>query len=136
VSEQNVEIVRRLYAIDTSVAGQVFRKIFPEFFHPDAEMVPPPIYPDTESSYHGVEGFLRWQQQLDEIWNDWRVEAERFFDAGDHVVAFVRVSGTAKKSQAAVGISTAHVLTLREDRVTRVEIFLDRHDALKVVGLE
>jgi ketosteroid isomerase-like protein len=64
------------------------------------------------------------------------VEAERFFDAGDHVVAFVRVSGTAKKSQAAVGISTAHVLTLREDRVTRVEIFLDRHDALKVVGLE
>ncbi len=26
----------------------------------------------------GVEGFLRFQDQLDEIWEDWRIEAEEF----------------------------------------------------------
>ena len=56
---------------------------------------------------------LRWFRQLDEIWDDWRFEAERFLDAGDRVVEFVRVSGSAKQSGAALTISTAHVLTLR-----------------------
>ena len=72
---------------------------------------------------------------MDEIWSDFRFEPERFFDVGERVVVFVRVSGAAKGSGPALAISTAHVLTLRDGRVTRTEIFLDRAEALGAVGL-
>ena len=48
---------------------------------------------------------------------------------------FVRVSGVAKQGGPAVAISAAHVLTLRDGRITRADIFLDRSDALEAAGL-
>ena len=139
MSQENVEIVRRLYSLRPDAAGVVrgdYDNAFVDNFHPDVEIVPPSSYPDTpESGDRGAEGMLRWVQQLDEIWDDWRFEAERILDAGDRVVAFVRVSGSAKQSGAALTISTAHVLTLHDGRVTRVDVFLDRPEALEAAGL-
>jgi ketosteroid isomerase-like protein len=133
VSKENVETARRAYAAATTLSDP---DVFAEYFHSDAEMVPPRIYPDTEPSYIGLEGFKRFQRQLDEIWDDWRFEAERFLDARDRVVVFARISGTGKQSRAAVVISTAHLLTWRAGRIARFEIFLDRREALKAVGLQ
>jgi ketosteroid isomerase-like protein len=48
---------------------------------------------------------------------------------------FVRTSGTARQSGAPVEISVAHVFTLQDGRITRLEVFLDRHEALEAVGL-
>jgi ketosteroid isomerase-like protein len=84
MSEENVEIVRRLYSLAPDAAAVVrgdYDEIFLDYFHPDVEVVPPAAYPDTESSYRSQEGIRRWYQQIDEIWDDWRFEAERFFDA-------------------------------------------------------
>jgi hypothetical protein len=50
-------------------------------------------------------------------------------------VVFVRVSGTAKHGGPALAISAGHVLTLRDGRITRADIFLDRSEALESVGL-
>jgi ketosteroid isomerase-like protein len=139
MSQENVELVRRLYSLRPDAAGFVrgeFDDVFLDYFHPDFELMPPSSYPDTyESAYRGLEGAHRWFRQMDEIWDDWRFEAERFFDAGNRVVVFVRVSGSAKQSGAALAISTAHVLTLRDGRVTRTDVFLDRLEALEAVGL-
>jgi ketosteroid isomerase-like protein len=138
MSQENVELVRRLYSLRPDAAGVVggdFDDVFFDYFHPDVELVPPSSYPDSESSYRGQEGVRRWYRQMDEILDDWRFEAESFFDAGNQVVVFVRVSGSAKQSGAAVAISAAHVLTLRDGSVTRADIFLDRSDALEAVGL-
>src|SRR5436190_18424969 len=99
MSEENVEVARRLYSLRPDAAGIVrgdFDDVFLDYFDPDVEIVPPLSYPDTESSYRGQEGVRRWFQQMDEIWDDWRLEAERFFDVGSRVVVFVRVSGRAK----------------------------------------
>jgi ketosteroid isomerase-like protein len=138
MSEENVEVVRRLYSLAPDAAGVVrgdYDDVFVDYFDPDFELVPPSTYPDTESSYRGQEGVRRWFQQLEEVWDDWRTESERFFDAGSQVVVFVRVSGTAKQSGAALAISAAHVLTLRDGRVTRTDVFLDRSEALEAAGL-
>ena len=56
-------------------------------------------------------------------------------DAGAQVIVFVRVTGTAKQSGAAPGTSSAHVQTLRDGRITRTDIFLDRAEALEAAGL-
>jgi len=138
MSQQNVEVVRRVYSLRLNAAGAVrgdFDDVFLDYHHPDFELVPPSTYPDTESTYRGLEGSRRWYRQMDDIWDDWRVEAERFFDADDRVVVFARVSGTAKQSGAALVISTAHVLTLRDGRLARMEVFLDRSEALEAAGL-
>ena len=138
MSQENVEIARRLYSIAPDAAGVVrgdYDDVFLDYFHPDYELVPPLAYPDTESSYRGQEGMRRWYRQIDEIWDDWRFDAERFFDAGTQVVVFVRVSGTARQSGAALAISAAHVVTLRNGRITRAEVFLDRSEALEAAGV-
>jgi ketosteroid isomerase-like protein len=138
MSEENVEIVRRIYSLAPDTAGVVrgdYDEALLDYFDPNFELVPPSSYPDTESSYRGEEGMRRWFRQMEEIWDDWRIEAERFFDAGSEVVVFVRVSGTAKQSGAALAIAAAHVLTLQDGRVTRTEVFLDRPEALEAAGL-
>ena len=73
--------------------------------------------------------------QIEEVWDDWSFEAERFFDAGTQVVVFVRVSAAAKQSGAAPAISAAHVVTIRNDRIARMDVFLDRVEALEAAGL-
>jgi ketosteroid isomerase-like protein len=138
MSQENVEIVRRLYSFSVDAAGIVrgdFDEVFLDYSHPDVEVVPPSIYPDTDVAYRGPEGVRRWFRQIDEVWDDWRFEPERFFDAGNRVVVFVRVSGTGKHGGPALTISAGHVLTLRDGRITRADIFLDRSEALEAVGL-
>jgi ketosteroid isomerase-like protein len=138
MSQENVEIVRSIYALRADAAGIVrgdYNHVLRDYFDPDFELVPPPAYPDVEPSYRGADGLRRWYAQMDEIWSDFRTEAERLFDAGSQVVVFVRVSGKAKGSGPELAISAAHVLTLRDGCVTRSEIFLNRAEALEAVGL-
>jgi ketosteroid isomerase-like protein len=138
MSQENVEVARRLYSLEIDVARAVrgdYDDLFPTYFNPDFEFVPPSTWPDAAPSYRGLEGFRRWYRLMNESWVDLRVEPERFFDAGDQVVVFVRASGRARHSGAALAISAAHVLTVRDRRLTRIDIRLDRAEALEAVGL-
>jgi ketosteroid isomerase-like protein len=138
MSQENLEVVRRLYSLLTDRGAwrrREYDDVFLECCSADYELIPPPAYPDAATSYRGLEGVHQWERLIDEIWIDWDFEAERFFDAGDEVAVFVRTSGTARQSGAAVEISAAHVVTVQDGRVTRTEVFLDRHEALDAVGL-
>jgi ketosteroid isomerase-like protein len=134
----NLALVRSIYADWTRGDFRHFADadLYTKFFHPDAEIVLPAIFPDTEPSYSGLEGFQRYQQQLAEIWDNWRLEPERFFAADDRVLVFARTSGTGRQSGVALAIPTAHLFTLRDGRVTRLEVFLDRQAALEAAGVE
>ena len=134
MSQENVELVRRAYS--AGAPGVLDERLFAETCAPDAEFVFPQAYPDTEPRYVGLSGFRRAMQEMNEIWEDLRFEAERFLDAGESVVVLVRTSGTARSSGAALEIPVAHVFDVRDRRVVRLRIFLDRHEALKAVGLE
>ena len=138
MSRENVQVVRRVYAFEADAAGIVrgdYDAVLGYYFDPDCELLPPRAYPDIEPSYRGVEGLRRWFAQMDDIWNDFHMEPERYFDAGARVVVFARVSGAAKGSGARIAISSAHLLTLRDGRITRTEIYLDRSEALEAAGL-
>jgi ketosteroid isomerase-like protein len=138
MSQENVEVVRRLYSLLTDRGAwrrREYDDVFLEYCSADYELIPPPAYPDAAKAYRGLEGVHQWERLIDEIWIDWDFEAERFFDAGDQVAVFVRTSGTARQSGAPVEISVAHILTLKDGRVTRTEVFLNRQEALEAVGL-
>jgi ketosteroid isomerase-like protein len=81
--------------------------------------------------YRGREGVKRFFAQLLEAWEEAPLmEAEELIDAGDRVVAFVRVQGRGKGSGAVVGARIAQVWTIRDEKAIRLEYFGNRAEAL------
>ena len=85
--------------------------------------------------YRGHAGVRELWAEAKRIFGDFRNVPEEIFDAGDKVVAFVRVEGVGAMSGAAVQARIAHVMTFREDKVVKVQSFEDRDEALRAAGL-
>ena len=75
-----------------------------------------------------MEGFL-------EVWDDLRMEPERFFEMGDQIVVFVHVRGTGKGSGVEVETRPAHLATVRAGKLVRLVIYPERAAALEAAGL-
>jgi uncharacterized protein len=132
VSQQNVDTVRAI--IKTFNRGDI--RGFLALCHPDIEwdlsrrLIDPEIY-------HGHEGVARFVEQQREAWEELpAMEAEDLIDAGDQVVAFLRVHGRGKGSGAPVEARIAQVWTIRDEKATRLVYYGDRTtEALSAVGL-
>jgi ketosteroid isomerase-like protein len=134
-----MERIRRSYVIYNDGHG-VRRGDYDDFyaalFNPDAELIVPQIYPDMEPVYIGIEGLKRQREHMEEIWEDLRWEPERFIEAAETVVVLLTLSGTSRQMKAGVSQPVAHVWTVRHNRVTRLEAFLDRDEGFAAAGLE
>ena len=58
-------------------------------------------------------------------WDGFRVEPAEYLDAGDHVVALGRYSGTYRATGRAMSAAFAHVWTVRDGRVVRFRQYAD-----------
>jgi ketosteroid isomerase-like protein len=130
MSEENVEIVRRGFEAWNGQDLEAVR----ECFSPDLEIDASDrvLNPDV---YKGVEGFMRMRREIGEAWDEFRVEAEEFFEAGEGVVVFVRAVGRGRSSGVEVDFRSAWRMTLRDGRVTRARLYRDRKQALEAAGL-
>jgi ketosteroid isomerase-like protein len=130
MSQQNVEIVRSLYADPRGLTGASADKVAD-----DAEFDFAAVYPDRPI-LRGIEELRRFRD--DGPWGGSPIhfEPERFFDV-DHerVLVFVRVSARGQQSGAAVEIRVAHELTIRDGRLVRFKVHEHRDQALEAVGL-
>ena len=105
-----------------------------EIAHPEIEAHDPPEMPDSAIHY-GREAVKRdWEQTL-ELFDEFTIDVERVFDAGDEVVLFLHYQGRGRESGAEVELRLAHVVTFRDGKATRFRQFLDRDMALEVAGL-
>ena len=95
MSQENVEVIRSLYEIGAgdsfSVAPDEFDRAFRDYIDEQFEVRLPPDYPEGEPVFRGREGFDELLAMLGDTWGKWRFEPERFLDAGDRVVVFVRI---------------------------------------------
>ena len=107
-----------------------------EILHPEIEwhtyIVPGP----GGGTYHGHDGVRELWADARRIFGEFMNVPEQVFDAGDRVVAFVRVEGVGRESGVAVTARIAHVYSFRDGMVSRVESFEDRDEALRVAGIE
>jgi ketosteroid isomerase-like protein len=69
-------------------------------------------------------------------WEDWRCEAEEYVAAGDAVIVLCRYTGRGKESGVRVDTDGAHLWTLKDGKVMRLEVFSDRARALEAAGIE
>ena len=129
MSEENVEVVRRLYQAmndrDFVAAG--------ECTHPDVEWIPDRRV--GEGPIRGRDNVVQFFRERAEVFDEIRVETERFWDKDDRVLAFIRTTGSGSASGASFEIRIGHLWTLRDGVVVRGEGYGDRSEALEAAGL-
>jgi ketosteroid isomerase-like protein len=132
MSEQNMELVRRAYA-HTQATGQAYAEGFaPEFVW---DMSKYEGWPEQQR-YEGVDGAQRFIDDWTGAWDDWRLEIQEIYDAGDKVVVVVHQRGRGRATGMAVDMVFAQTWTIRDGRLTRMDMYSDPSDALKAVGQE
>ena len=89
-----IELVRDAYRFIEDIQEDRrhdFDDAYGEWFDESFELLPPPSYPEGAQAFRGRAGLQRWIAVTQEIWDEWRLMAERFLVAGDQVVVLVRV---------------------------------------------
>jgi uncharacterized protein len=129
MSEENVEIVRRLY----KAFGRGELDAMLDLSDPDIRIYDPDLPGGGE--FNGKEQAMVFLRGWRESWDDYSVEVEDLREAGDKVVALTRHRGRGKGSAVPVELADAHVWTFRNGRATHLRTFLDRAEALEAAGL-
>ena len=128
MSQANVEIVRRALAYEINRVGD--RAEAEAIFDPDVVMNPS----DEEPSY-GFDAMRadmeRWASSFDEL----EVTVEEIIDAGDQVVVVAHHEGKGRASGVEVDMRLYEVYTLREGKVSRVDEYAERAEALEAAGV-
>ena len=132
MSEENVEIARRFY--DAYRVGD-FPSGAEPLVDPDFEFVPAPstriLFPAPS---HGLDEFNRRLRELVNQFESYEVVPERFIDAGnDRLVASLHRITRSHGVQ--VDDRIAHLITLREGRISRIDSFATLEEALEAAGL-
>jgi ketosteroid isomerase-like protein len=70
--------------------------------------------------YEGVEGLRAWTDQIGEMWDDFRIEPQEVFAAGDCVVSCAHVSGRGRGSGLDARMTVFQVWRLRDGRILRI----------------
>lgn len=130
MSAQNVELVQRILAADARGDSELALS----FFAPDVELDATHM-PDGQV-FRGVDEVRGHIADWRSGWHDFQEEVEDIREAGNLVVIFYRDSGIGRSSGVETEISYASVWDLREGRIARMKIFLDRDEALRYAGLE
>ncbi|MEK6251020.1 MAG: nuclear transport factor 2 family protein [Actinomycetota bacterium] len=131
MSEENVEVARRGYEHFIKT-GDILAEIFdPDFL---LDMSTFRGWPERQN-YPGVEGFRVFLSDWLEAWEDYEFTLEELHDAGDKVVAVVRQGGVSKATGVPVEMHLAHVLTFREGKQIRQEMYASADEALEAAGL-
>jgi ketosteroid isomerase-like protein len=132
VSQENVEIVRRSW--DAWGRGGVDAML--EFLDPQVEWRVRADLPDA-GTYRGHEGIRQLIARFEEVLEDMGVEAQEYIDAGDRVVVPLHWWGRGRLSGVEVAERQGEtwVLTVGDGRITKVEEYRHKQEALEAVGL-
>jgi ketosteroid isomerase-like protein len=142
VPQENVELVMRIF----TVAGVDLVREFgdDEGWAARAEALAPYLHEDFEcrtsrfggASYKGLDGLrTAWLEWL-APWASYRAERHDPVDLGDSVLVPSYNYGRLHGSTEEVRMDGAAVFTVRDKKIARVELYTDRAEALKAVGLE
>jgi len=142
MSQENVEIVCQAFDIfnrygETDQSAADRQRLFEEFAAiatPDFEYREDPSWPGAQV-YRGLEKYLPVIEGYFDSLGKMTAEVEKSFDLGDRVVGFVRFWARGTSSGAEAEMRPGQVFTLREGKIAKQEIYLNRHEALEAVGL-
>ena len=128
MSQENVDIVRALWETFNETKAPVLDAV-----HSDVKWHTRADLPDSDT-YHGHDGVAKLASDWVGAFEDLRVEPEELIDAGDRVVAVLRLTGRVKGSGQQVEMPETHVYTMLDGKAIEVHEFPTRAAALVAVG--
>ena len=132
MSQENVEIARRLLALQSQGDEAFFDELPPEFVFDFSRRLIDPVV------LRGRDEMRAWMERERQMWEGDHVgfEPKELIDAGDKVLALVRVSGRGKASGVEVEAYVWNVATFRDGKPVEMTYFGDdRAAALEAVDL-
>jgi ketosteroid isomerase-like protein len=101
---------------------------------PEAELHEWPEAPGSQS-YRGPDGVRRALEVWFEAWEWMKVEVQDMEELDDRIFVTLRQRAKGRGSEVEVEITSYNVYRFSEGKVTRIELFLNRDDALEAAGL-
>jgi ketosteroid isomerase-like protein len=141
MSEENVEIVRRIYDSFARSVELVQDERFEEWdAMPEWELYDPDVVleelaeiPDADK-YHGIDGIKRWFRAGAETFGEVKWEPTALTGQGPHVLVDAHGRFRGAGSGVETEMDVVHLFTLRDGRIVRIRGFLDRQEALDAAG--
>ena len=110
------------------------RPLLEESWDPDVVLQPAGVLPDSEQRPHrGYDAFLNFIANQIEAFSDIWMRPEEFIEVGDRLVVPFRMGGHARHTGIEVEFAFAHVFTIRDEKVVRVDVFESKAAALEAV---
>jgi ketosteroid isomerase-like protein len=131
MSQENVEIARASYQ-KLNASGSLDAAY--EFLSPDVEFHVSGAFPDLDAVYRGHDGVRRLNDQLNEPWEQFKLEPDRFIDLGEQVLVLSHFRAKGRDG-IEVRLPFAHLWTLRDGLVVRMDAFAGHEQALDALGL-
>ena len=85
--------------------------------------------------FRGIDAIRDLWNQLDEVFLEWQSRPEELIDLGDQVLVLARESGIGRASELEFDQKLGHLISFREGRITRFQVFGGWPRALRAVGL-
>jgi uncharacterized protein len=129
MSEENVGIVRTMYETATG-------KLDPDFgfLAPEVEFHLSGAFPDLDPVYRGHEGIRELNERLNAPWEEISLDPERLIDMGERVLVLCHFQALGRDG-IEVTLPFAHLWTLRNGQVVRMDAFSNQQKALEAAGL-
>jgi uncharacterized protein len=131
MSQENVEMAEAAYRTLNASGG--LDGSF-EFLAPQVEFHLAGAFPDLDPVYYGHDGVRKLNKQLSEPWEQFRLEPDRFIDVGEQVLVLSHFHGKGRDGVEA-RLPFAHLWTIRDGLVVRMDAFASHAEALEAVGL-
>ena len=87
------------------------------------------------NAFHGPGAIRELWKQLDEVFVEWQSRPEELIDLGDQVLVLAREKGVGRASGLQFDQKLGHLITFRDGRITRFQVFGSWRRALRSVGL-
>ena len=133
MSQENVELAARLYALATTKAEIL--AALPRTMalcHPEIEW----IAPEDGATYRGREGVRKRYEEWFESFDDYRWEVQQLIDCGgENVLVEATEVARGATSGAEVRSTNYELLTFRDGMIVRIREFYDKSAALEAAGL-
>jgi ketosteroid isomerase-like protein len=124
---QNIGVVRRLY--EARGNPEVIRQVLA----PDVRWEVVEGFPHSDA-YLGLTGVSDFFTRLFSDFEDWHTEPSKFFETGSHVIGIGTYSARAKATGRTFKARFAHVWTLRDGFITRLQQCADTVQLAKALG--
>jgi uncharacterized protein len=130
VSEENVDVVRRIYAVWAKEGSPVPSGLL----DPEIEWVNPPDAVER-GTHRGLDAFAGAVDAVSDTFEGVGVDIDEILDAGDRVVVLATLRGRGRGSGADVERRQGYVWTLRDGKVIRFQWFNKPDDAMSAAGV-